>query len=86
MAIKIKAFLVMRDGGDGSQSCKIVGSKEEAIKSLGYSSEEEMKEKWSAWYDDGGFSETEIEIEEQNGSFVIIKGGSVSTDDMYMDD
>jgi hypothetical protein len=82
MAIKVKAFLIMRDGGDGSQSCQIVGSKQEAIKSLGYSSEEDMNKRWSNWYEDGGFSEIEIELEEKEGTFVISKGGFASTDDM----
>lgn len=78
----VKAHLVMRDGGDGSQSCELVGSRQEAIEALGYSSEEEMQEKWECWYENGGFSQIEIEIEEKDGIFVITKGDYVSTDDM----
>ena len=82
--IKITAYAIMRDCGDGSQSCKLVGTKEEALKALGYKSEEDMQENWSCFYDNGGFEEVSFEIEEKDGIFSLSKGFYVDTDGMDM--
>ena len=80
--IKIKAFVFMRDCGDGSNSCMLLPSKEKVLEKMGYSSEEEMNKKWGCFYDDGGYEEVEIEIEEKDGEFSLKSGFTVSTDDL----
>jgi hypothetical protein len=82
--IKVKAFAIMRDCGDGSQSCKIVATKQMALDNLGFSSEEDMKENYTCFYENGGFQEVEMEIEEVDGVWTISKGFSVNSDNCEM--
>jgi len=63
--MKIKLWLSAQDCGDGSNSVYINNTKEEALKSLGKQSEEEIDN----YYDDGMIEEIELEID-QNGKLL----------------
>lgn len=67
----------MRDGGDGSQSFELVGTKQEALTSLDRT-EKEIKD--GCFYDDGTFHKVTFEIEEKDGKYTVTKGFSVDTD------
>jgi hypothetical protein len=82
--IKVKAFAIMRDCGDGSQSCKVVSSKEKALEEIGFTSQEDMDENYTCFYDNGGFKEVEMELEEVDGVWTISKGFYVDTDSCEM--
>lgn len=80
--IKIKAYCVMRDGGDGSISCKLVATEKEALETIGFSSKEEMEENYSCFYENGGYKQVEIEVESETN--VVTKGFFLDTDQCEM--
>ena len=63
--MEVKLWLSSSDGGDGSFNVNLNNTKEEALKSLGKQSEEEIDN----FYDDGMIKEVLLEIDE-NGKLL----------------
>lgn len=64
--MKIKLFVVSRDGQDGSFSFNLVNTKEEALKKLNRT-EKQLEE--GCFYDDGDYQEIELELD-KNGKLL----------------
>jgi hypothetical protein len=77
MELKLKCFAVLKDCGDGSQSCSLVASKEDALESLDRT-EEELKE--GCFYEDGAYKEVTMKFDFTDGKLTLIDGFYVSSD------
>ena len=59
--MEVKLWLSSSDGGDGSFNVNLNNTKEEALKSLGKESEEEIDN----FYDDGMIKEVELDFNDE---------------------
>jgi hypothetical protein len=77
MEIKLKCFVVLQDGGDGSQSCSLVASKKEALETLDRTEKELEK---GCFYEDGAYKEVTMKFDLTDGKLTLIDGFYVSSD------